>query len=69
MPRTTAVRTLPRAAVALFAALVLAVATVLLTGAGLTGSDSAGASWHKSNQAGASWHVVTSTETDGASWH
>jgi Na+(H+)/acetate symporter ActP len=70
---TSAVRSLPtvapRVVVALLAALALAVAVVLLTGLGITASDSAGASWNKTTtKAGASWNTVVATKS-GASWN
>lgn len=55
MTRTTS-HPLPTAIVALLAALALAVATALITGWGLTATDSAGATWNKSRQAGATWN-------------
>jgi len=78
---TTAFRSLPTTVVALLAAVALAVAAVLLTGAGLAASDSAGASWNKKTDkagaswnkkatlAGASWNKVKPVSTDGASWN
>lgn len=72
MPTTNAVRSLPsvapRVVVALLAALALAVATVLLTGLGITASDSAGSSWNKTQQAGSSWNTVVATRS-GSSWN
>jgi basic membrane lipoprotein Med (substrate-binding protein (PBP1-ABC) superfamily) len=66
MTLTTA-RRLPTTVVALLAALALAVAAALLTGAGLAATDSAGASWNKkSDRAGASWNKTTHA---GASWN
>lgn len=70
---TSAVRSLPtvapRVVVALLAALALAIAVVLLTGLGITASDSAGASWNKTTTtAGASWNTVVATK-NGASWN
>lgn len=77
MPNS-AVRSLPsvapRLVLALLAAVALAVAAVLLTGLGTTGSDSAGASWNKqapATYAGASWNTVSTVvaATSGASWN
>jgi hypothetical protein len=66
MTLTTA-RRLPTTVVALLAALALAVAAALLTGAGLAATYSAGASWNKkSDRAGASWNKTTHA---GASWN
>lgn len=56
MPRTTALRSLPIAFIALAVALALAFVTVLMTTGALTASDSAGASWSKgASTRGASW--------------
>lgn len=61
--RTTAIHHLPTTLIALLAALALAFAAALLTGIGLTASDSAGATWNKTtNHAGATWNK-------GATWN
>lgn len=69
MTRSTSHR-LPTAILALLAALALAVAAALLTGWGLTSTDSAGATWNKSStKAGATWNKVVAGSTRGATWN
>jgi hypothetical protein len=62
MRTTTALRQLPTTVVALLAALALAVAAALLTGAGLTASDSAGATWNKKSDFAGATGTGTSSE-------
>jgi hypothetical protein len=80
MRTSTALRQLPTTVVALLAALALAVAAALLTGAGLTSSDKAGATWNKKSDfagatwnshrlAGATWNVVRPARSFGATWN
>ena len=56
MPRTSVLTTLPAAALALLLALVLAAATLLLTGPALMGTDQAGMSSAGGSNRGATWH-------------
>lgn len=68
MRTTAAVRSLPSTVVALLAALALAVATLLLTGVGGSGSDQAGATWNRVAPVkhGATWNAPVSY---GATWN